>query len=61
MRANRIKQSFLRTELIFLGDGIDIFNQTIKMIMQNCKQLEYTDDDERALEIAQISEFTHNG
>ena len=40
---------------------MDMISQTIKLILQHCKQLEGTDDDERALEIAQICEFIHNG
>ena len=38
-----------------------MISQTIKLILQHCKQLEGTDDDERGLEIAQICEFIHNG
>ncbi len=48
-------------KLIFLAEGTDMINQTIKLILQHCKQLEGTDDEERALEIAQICEFIHNG
>ena len=37
-----------------------MINQTIKLILQHCKQLDPTDDDGRALEIDQICSFIHN-
>ena len=38
-----------------------MINETVKLILQHCKQLEGTDDDDRALELAYICEFMCNG
>tara|TARA_A100001011_G_C14002353_1_gene711956 strand:- start:299 stop:616 length:318 start_codon:yes stop_codon:yes gene_type:complete len=61
VRVNRLKIIISLHGTDFFAEGIDMISQTEKLILQHCKQLEGTDDDERALEIAQICKFIHNG
>ena len=56
-----LKQLFLWTDLFFHAEYTRMINETVKLILQHCKQLEGTDDDDRALELAYICEFMCNG
>ena len=38
-----------------------MINQTVRLILQHCKQLEDTDDEDRALELAYVCEFMCDG
>ena len=55
------KQLFLWTDLYFHAEDVHMIKETVKLILQHCKQLEGTDDDDRALELAYICEFMCNG
>ena len=47
--------------MFFQAESTRMINETVKLILQHCKQLEGTDDDDRALELAYICEFMCNG